>query len=570
MNGFKILIIDESEIIRSFFADILKNSFRFEVFTVKDSINAIIKLKNENTIPNIIIMDYDSNFDDFLREKAIVKKSYIPVIVLISQITKSAILEINNSKQKYSEIKKIIAKPFSIDSVLKSIGEILSIMLEIDRTECNLEANFNENIITIENTKGFNNLKTDILKFKLKELKNIYDIFMPRVFIMLNDIKILDRDISKFNHFINKIIKSLEEDYSYLKNHSNLVRIYSNNELTYNFLKEIYSMPKNVYNSIEEAIDSLNDIQMGMYLKPDANKIKKAQFKDKYHSLDLRFEKEKIAKENNEKQEKNDKIIIAIVDDDKVTHAFIKGIIKGDKYIIKSFFNGKDFVDTLAKEIPNLIFLDMMMPIMNGMEVLSFMKNNNLLNKTEVVIFSANLSNEVINSLKYFNINNYMAKIVKNYPIIVDRINKILSDIETNGKIEHIENYKEDIKVAIVDDDFGIREYVKLIMTNNGLKPFLYENGKDFIRSLALNQPDIIYLDLFMPEMSGFDVIKWLNKNNYNIPIIVFSASSQKETIKELMEFGIKNFILKPPSNPDLLLSKAKELLGVNFKYNTN
>ena len=78
------------------------------------------------------------------------------------------------------------------------------------------------------------------------------------------------------------------------------------------------------------------------------------------------------------------------------------------------------------------------------------------------------------------------------------------------------------------------------------------------------NKPDLLFLDLMMPNMNGFEVLDYLKKNNKTIPIIIFSSLSQRETVKKALYYGVKSYIVKPVTM-DVILKKVNEILCSDF-----
>ena len=92
----------------------------------------------------------------------------------------------------------------------------------------------------------------------------------------------------------------------------------------------------------------------------------------------------------------------------------------------------------------------------------------------------------------------------------------------------------------------------------------VYENGKQFVEDLPNQSFSLIFLDLMMPEMNGFQVLQYVNDKGYDLPIIVFSALSRKETVVKAVSYGINSYLIKP-LKPEDLMKKAVEVLRTNF-----
>ena len=108
--------------------------------------------------------------------------------------------------------------------------------------------------------------------------------------------------------------------------------------------------------------------------------------------------------------------------------------------------------------------------------------------------------------------------------------------------------------ILVVDDDADIRRFlVKLVQKTFRCKVEEAENGKIALDKLSEVEPDIICLDVTMPEMDGITFIEEIKKldNFKDTPIIMMSAISEKSTISKLLSLGIKNYILKPFSFQD-------------------
>ena len=74
--------------------------------------------------------------------------------------------------------------------------------------------------------------------------------------------------------------------------------------------------------------------------------------------------------------------------------------------------------------------------------------------------------------------------------------------------------------------------------------------------------PDLIFLDLMMPEINGFEIMQRLRNAHLNMPIVVISALIDKEYIFRAKKFGVTSYLTKP-LKADIILSKAYEMLRI-------
>ena len=119
------------------------------------------------------------------------------------------------------------------------------------------------------------------------------------------------------------------------------------------------------------------------------------------------------------------------------------------------------------------------------------------------------------------------------------------------------------IQVMIVDDHKMVREGLKRILELNGDIEVIDEadNGKDFIKKLKTVKPDIVLLDINMPEMNGIEVLEYLSKRKKTPKVLVLTVHNEIEYLTKAVDLGIDGYILKD--------SEAEELIKeVHFVYN--
>lgn len=117
---------------------------------------------------------------------------------------------------------------------------------------------------------------------------------------------------------------------------------------------------------------------------------------------------------------------------------------------------------------------------------------------------------------------------------------------------------EDDFNIAVIDDDLRVLEFMEIILLRKNWKVNLYVDAMLFVESLEHIKPDLIFSDILMPTLSGFELIEYLNIRNSNIPFVIISASYNKEFLLKANNLGVANFIVKP-LKPDLIIKKAEE-----------
>jgi CheY-like chemotaxis protein len=112
------------------------------------------------------------------------------------------------------------------------------------------------------------------------------------------------------------------------------------------------------------------------------------------------------------------------------------------------------------------------------------------------------------------------------------------------------------IRVLVVDDDQDIRALVRMILESKGMVVAEAATGEEALEELGKTRPDLVLLDVMMPGMSGWDVLKRIKGDEKlrSIPVVMLSAL--EPSVEDMMrpEFDeLVDYVLKPEINPGLL-----------------
>jgi DNA-binding response OmpR family regulator len=115
-------------------------------------------------------------------------------------------------------------------------------------------------------------------------------------------------------------------------------------------------------------------------------------------------------------------------------------------------------------------------------------------------------------------------------------------------------------KILICDDDEDILEMLELILEDTGYEIITERNSLNLNHLIESRSPDLIILDLWMPALSGDEVLRNLRKNpeTENLPVIVISASREGEFIAD--QAGASGYIAKPFDYDELLFKIDQQL----------
>ena len=118
-------------------------------------------------------------------------------------------------------------------------------------------------------------------------------------------------------------------------------------------------------------------------------------------------------------------------------------------------------------------------------------------------------------------------------------------------------------KILIVDDEADILRATKIRLMSFGYEVITAGNGMSAIDLVQKDMPDLILLDLRLPQMSGDEICARLKSDEKfrHIPVIIFTASSDANTSKNVRESGADGYLIKPFA-PEELLQTIKKFIG--------
>jgi DNA-binding response OmpR family regulator len=125
---------------------------------------------------------------------------------------------------------------------------------------------------------------------------------------------------------------------------------------------------------------------------------------------------------------------------------------------------------------------------------------------------------------------------------------------------------KKDFCILVVDDSTTNIVLLEAIFYERGYKIETAYNAKEAYAIIEKRTPDLILLDLLMPQINGFDLFRELrkNKNTKDTPVIVVSAATDEDNVDKMMKMGAVDFI-KKPIDLDYLVDKVESVLHKEY-----
>lgn len=125
------------------------------------------------------------------------------------------------------------------------------------------------------------------------------------------------------------------------------------------------------------------------------------------------------------------------------------------------------------------------------------------------------------------------------------------------------------IKIAIADDHKIFREGIKMALNPREYLKMIWEaeDGKDLMHKMTIKQPDLLLMDIRMPEIDGINAIEMLRKEYADLKIIVLSMYDDQAMISKMMEMGANAYLTKT-TEPDEIYEAILTCMNEDFYFN--
>lgn len=407
----KIVLIESDEVLKKYLYEKFI-SLNLDVVACKDGFEGIIKIKNEN--PDLIIASSALDRMDIfevLKEKFEYKATQsIPFIILLPENDE----ELN---QKFSSfhVTKVLAKPLKVDLLYSYISDILKIKIDFDKAPSVIDAHINSDILFIEIADGLNKEKIEILKYKIISLMEGYQKNLTKVLIIFSNIEETTELAQKLTLLLDIILDETAAITSSIKiltsAVSPIISTIQGTEYRDIAICEDFTEAINSFGKIDIFAygDEIDEIKSEILL-PVENILRNNL------PMDLTFSSERNPKKNN--------YSIAIIDDDLSILEFISTVFEAEGWTTYTYENPIVFLKDLNNNRPDLLFLDLMMPEMNGFQLLQYFKSKNVFIPT--VIITALSQKEFVVKAGRYGVSHFLTKPLKS-EILVNKVKELLN-----------------------------------------------------------------------------------------------------------------------------------------------
>ncbi len=238
---------------------------------------------------------------------------------------------------------------------------------------------------------------------------------------------------------------------------------------------------------------------------------------------------------------------VLVVDDDEGVRKMMRRTLETEGYEVIAATDGEQGLALAREQKPDAITLDIVMPGLDGWEVLSRLKADPQTEAIPVIMVSVMADRSESLAL---GVEDCLVK-----PVDLGRLSRVVKRVTARSS---------ERRILVVDDDEPSREALHRILVEEGWEPVGAASGREALEELARNRPAAIILDLVMPGMDGFEFLLELAHHPEwsEIPVLVLTAARPSSRESEFLQRRVESVIEKGESSAQQVIRRLKARLG--------
>ena len=235
------------------------------------------------------------------------------------------------------------------------------------------------------------------------------------------------------------------------------------------------------------------------------------------------------------------------IDDSKAVRMIIKKAFKDFDIEIPEATNGVEGLAAASREAPDIILLDITMPVMDGIEMLTKLKADASLKHIPVIMLTAEAGKETVLKIAKIGIRDYIVKPFSE-DTLVEKVGRVIDLRPISEQQEKRKKLTDPLNILLVEDKPAIEEQFKSGFTHDNWTINCVTSTGEAIDAAQETQQDIIIISLSLPRDQGIELFRILRSNPRNkyTPIFALIVKTDTHEQSRAQETGFTNIITKP------------------------
>jgi len=260
---------------------------------------------------------------------------------------------------------------------------------------------------------------------------------------------------------------------------------------------------------------------------------------------------------------------ILTVDDSKSIRLVVAKALKPFDVDVLEASNGVEGVAAAMRERPDLILLDLTMPIMDGSECLAKLKSHADLKNTPVIMLTQESGRDNINKITRMGVRDYLVKPFKE-DMLIERAGRIIELKAKGGGVKKVKRYDDPLNILVVDDKPAILDQIRAAFSDTPWQVHGRTQTGEALDYCSQHVPDAILVSLSLPDGAGFTLFQMFRASTRtkSAPIFGLSVKTATDDQTRAQQVGFLGVITKPLDQDDLKLKICRVLnLDTSYKY---
>lgn len=254
---------------------------------------------------------------------------------------------------------------------------------------------------------------------------------------------------------------------------------------------------------------------------------------------------------------------VLIIEDDTFLGDVLMEKLKNEKYETVIARDGKEGFDKIKSFKPDLVLLDIILPSMNGYEILEGKSKDPEIAQIPVIVISNSGQPVEINRVLSLGVKDYLIKAQFDPSEVLEKVRKQLES-GSDAAVSAGEGELKGKKVMWVEDDKFLSDLISRKLATQGCTLVHAGSGEEAMELVEKEMPNILLLDVLLPGISGFDVLEKVKTNpkTKDVPVLMLSNMGQRSDFDKSEKLGAKKFLVKATVTLDEIVREIKAVVN--------
>jgi DNA-binding response OmpR family regulator len=266
---------------------------------------------------------------------------------------------------------------------------------------------------------------------------------------------------------------------------------------------------------------------------------------------------------------------VLLIDDDENLCRYIGDILNSAHYNVLTALDAREGIRLALTQHVDLVMLDIHMPEIDGFETLQQLRYMNATHHLPVMMITGEDHLESVEKARKQGVAGYIVKPFKPQYLLTqltkhfgEDLHALPSEIAALPEVDSSEALAsasaiKTKSILMIDDDVAMGSMVAAVLEDSLFEVITTTDIHEGLRMAMTQRFDVIFLDIRMPEIDGFEALKQLRNMSFtrNVPIFMLTGEDHADTVQKCRDLGANDYIVKP-FNPAYLVSRLEKLFG--------